>query len=150
MHDVNELVPMLNQLGMRHVGYGLKPEYVQLAGTILVDVLKEGLGNAFTKDVENAWVMVFSFMSATMFQGFYAMQEEIKSHVRTMSSSRALSDVASQHSGNAAVNKLELQAAQVAAEEEEALRRKSEHVVGHCWAIEELALAAWEAEPAPG
>lgn len=130
LHDVNKLVPMLIQLGMRHVGYGLKPEYVQLAGTILVDVLKEGLGDAFTKEIENSWVMVFGFMSATMLQGFNTMQEEIKSHERKMSSSRALSDVASQHSGNGIVAKLELQAAQAAAEEEEALRRESENVIG--------------------
>jgi len=132
LHDVNKLVPMLNQLGMRHVGYGLKPEYVQLAGTILVDVLKEGLGDAFTKEVENSWVMVFGFMSATMLQGFHAMREEIKSHERSMmSSSRALSDATSRHSGSASatVVNIELQAAQAAAEEEEMLRRESEDVV---------------------
>jgi len=130
LHDVNKLVPMLNQLGMRHVGYGLKPEYVQLAGTILVDVLKEGLGDACTKEVENSWVMVFGFMSATMLQGFHTMQEEIKSHERMLSSSRALSDVASQHSDNATETRLELHAALAAAEEEEVLRRESEDVVG--------------------
>lgn len=63
---------MLQQLGMRHVGYGLKPEYWKVAEKVLVEVLKEGLGNDFTKEVEMAWLMVYGFMTATMLAGFEA------------------------------------------------------------------------------
>lgn len=72
LHDFNRLVPMLQQLGMRHVGYGLKPEYWRLAEKVLVEVLQEGLGDQFTKEVEMAWVMVYGFMTATMMAGFEA------------------------------------------------------------------------------
>jgi hemoglobin-like flavoprotein len=129
MHEINKLVPMLTQLGMRHVGYGLKPEYVQLAGKILIDVLKEGLGDNCTKEVENAWVMVFGFMSATMLGGFRAMQEEIRMKEKMLSLSRTMSDTLSQHSGGTGsiiTQDEELRAAQEAAEEEEKLRREAE------------------------
>jgi len=72
LHDFNRLVPMLQQLGMRHVGYGLKPEYWRIAEKVLVEVLQEGLGDQFTKEVEMAWVMVYGFMTATMMAGFEA------------------------------------------------------------------------------
>jgi len=72
LHDFNRLVPMLQQLGMRHVGYGLKPEYWRVAEKVLVEVLQEGLGDQFTKEVEMAWVMVYGFMTATMMAGFEA------------------------------------------------------------------------------
>ena len=35
--DTTKLVPMLQQLGMRHVNYGLKPEYFNLAGRVLIE-----------------------------------------------------------------------------------------------------------------
>eukprot|EP00930_Biecheleria_cincta_P093273 TRINITY_DN8351_c1_g1_i1.p1 TRINITY_DN8351_c1_g1~~TRINITY_DN8351_c1_g1_i1.p1 ORF type:complete len:399 (+),score=86.61 TRINITY_DN8351_c1_g1_i1:62-1198(+) len=72
LHDFNRLVPMLQQLGMRHLGYGLKPEYWRVAEKVLVEVLQEGLGDQFTKEVEMAWVMVYGFMTATMMAGFEA------------------------------------------------------------------------------
>eukprot|EP00440_Ansanella_granifera_P062413 gb/GFBE01067671.1/.p1 GENE.gb/GFBE01067671.1/~~gb/GFBE01067671.1/.p1 ORF type:complete len:448 (+),score=77.94 gb/GFBE01067671.1/:1-1344(+) len=78
LHDVTKLVPMLHQLGMRHVGYGLKPEYFQVAEKVMVMVLKEGLGDQFTTEIENAWVMVYGFMSATMLAGYNEMRAKIQ------------------------------------------------------------------------
>ena len=78
IQDTAKLVPMLQQLGMRHVGYGLKAEYFDLAGKILIEVLAEWLGEGFTKEVENAWVMVSGFMVATMHGGFMMAANEIK------------------------------------------------------------------------
>ena len=78
LQDTAKMVPMLQQLGMRHVGYGLKVEYFDLAGAVLLDVLAEWLGDAFTREVENAWVMVSGFVIATMSAGFTAAAAEIK------------------------------------------------------------------------
>jgi len=72
LHDFNRLVPQLQKLGMRHVGYGLKPEYWRVAEKVLMEVLREGLGDKFTQEAENAWVMVYGFMTATMLAGFEA------------------------------------------------------------------------------
>lgn len=78
IQDTAKLVPMLQQLGMRHVGYGLKPEYFDLAGKVLIEVLAEWLGEGFTKEVENAWVMVSGFMVATMHGGYLMAAAELK------------------------------------------------------------------------
>ncbi|CAJ1375010.1 unnamed protein product [Effrenium voratum] len=78
IQDTTKLVPMLQQLGMRHVNYGLKPEYFNLAGRVLIEVLSEWLGDSFTKEVENAWVMVSGFMVATMYAGYNSALLELK------------------------------------------------------------------------
>eukprot|EP00930_Biecheleria_cincta_P093271 TRINITY_DN8351_c0_g1_i2.p1 TRINITY_DN8351_c0_g1~~TRINITY_DN8351_c0_g1_i2.p1 ORF type:complete len:329 (-),score=70.02 TRINITY_DN8351_c0_g1_i2:280-1194(-) len=75
MHDFDRLVPMLQQLGMRHVGYGLNPEYWRLAEKVLLEVLRDILGQSFTKEVEMSWTMVYGFMTATMLSGFEAAKE---------------------------------------------------------------------------
>ena len=92
IQDTAKLVPMLQQLGMRHVGYGLKPEYFDLAGKILIEVLAEWLGDSFTKEVENAWVMVSGFMVATMYGGYMAAAAEIKAKEKQIFASSALKD----------------------------------------------------------
>jgi len=78
LHDPNKLVPMLQQLCMRHVGYGLKTQYFELAAKILIEVLSEGLGDKFTKDVEQAWVTIYNFMTATMISGFQTAETEAR------------------------------------------------------------------------
>ena len=78
IQDCGKLVPNLQQLGVRHVGYGLKPEYFNIAGRVLIEVLAEWLGEGFTKEVENAWVMVSGFMVATMFAGFSSAFSDLR------------------------------------------------------------------------
>lgn len=92
IQDTAKLVPMLQQLGMRHVGYGLKPEYFDLAGKVLIEVLAEWLGESFTKEVENAWVMVSGFMVATMYGGYMAAAADIKAKEKQIFTSTALKD----------------------------------------------------------
>eukprot|EP00438_Fugacium_kawagutii_P005329 Skav210303 [mRNA] locus=scaffold475:167736:168416:- [translate_table: standard] len=93
IQDTSRLVPMLQQLGMRHVGYGLKPEYFDLAGKVLIEVLAEWLGDSFTKEVENAWVMVSGFMVATMHCGYMMAAAEIKAKEKEFFVSSALKDL---------------------------------------------------------
>ena len=92
IQDGVRLVPMLQELGVRHAGYGLQASYFHLAGKILVDVIAEGLGDSFTKEVENAWVMVSSFMVATMLSGYnsalrdiQATEEQVRLHLQEAS-----------------------------------------------------------------
>ena len=47
IQDTSKMVPMLQQLGMRHVAYGLKSEYFETAGTVIIDVLAERLAALF-------------------------------------------------------------------------------------------------------
>jgi serine/threonine protein kinase/hemoglobin-like flavoprotein len=76
LQDLTRLVPLLTQLGARHVAYGLSEEHFKIGGEVLMLTLKETLGDLFTKEVENAWSMVYGFISANMISGFRAKLAE--------------------------------------------------------------------------
>jgi len=105
LHDPNQLVPMLQQLGMRHFGYGLKTQFFQMAAKILIEVLSEGLGDTFTKEVEQAWVTVYSFMTATMISGFQTAENEAKA-IQTKLSMISTSRTTSLHSPRSSADDL--------------------------------------------
>jgi len=88
LQDTAKMVPMLRELGLRHVGYGLKVEYFDLAGAILLEILADWLGESFNKEVENAWVMVSGFVIATIASGYNSALEGIRakeSELRSLS-----------------------------------------------------------------
>jgi hemoglobin-like flavoprotein len=63
-HEV--LLPALRGLGQRHAGYGVRDEHYDTVGAALIQTLRQGLGVAFTPEVEDAWVEVYGVMAATM------------------------------------------------------------------------------------
>lgn len=63
------MVPMLTQLGARHINYGVAEEHWQLLGEALNRTLRTCLGEAFTPEVELAWTTVYGFISAVMIEG---------------------------------------------------------------------------------
>jgi hemoglobin-like flavoprotein len=60
------LLPVLRQLGARHVGYGVKEHHYEAVGSALIRTLEQGLGIAFTDDVRAAWVELYGVISSTM------------------------------------------------------------------------------------
>ena len=67
--DLDALAPQLMALGARHVGYGVKDAHYKAVGEALIWTLERGLANAFTPDVERAWVRVYLLVAATMQAG---------------------------------------------------------------------------------
>lgn len=67
--DLDALVPQLMALGARHAGYGVKDWHYKTVGEALIWTLERGLANAFTPDVERAWVRVYLLIAATMQAG---------------------------------------------------------------------------------
>ena len=67
--DLDKLAPKLMELGARHVGYGVKDQHYKAVGEALIWTLERGLANAFTPDVERAWVRVYLLVAATMQAG---------------------------------------------------------------------------------
>ena len=63
---LDELVPVVQRLGKRHVDYGVKDEHYQTVGAALLDTLEKGLGDGFTPAVKEAWVAVYGVLSSTM------------------------------------------------------------------------------------
>ena len=67
--DLDKLAPKLMELGARHVGYGVQDSHYKTVGEALIWTLERGLANAFTPDVERAWVRVYLLVAATMQAG---------------------------------------------------------------------------------
>ncbi|UCE75831.1 MAG: hemin receptor [Gammaproteobacteria bacterium] len=60
------IVPAVQQLGVRHVGYGVKDEHYDTVGAALLWTLQQGLGEGFTADVKEAWTSVYGVLAGTM------------------------------------------------------------------------------------
>jgi len=60
------IVPAVEDLGRRHVKYGVKPEHYDTVGSALIQTLAQGLGPAFTPQVKDAWITVYGILAGTM------------------------------------------------------------------------------------
>lgn len=60
------LVPVVQDLGRRHKGYGVTDENYDTVASALLWTLEQGLGEQFRPDVEEAWIAVYGVLSSTM------------------------------------------------------------------------------------
>jgi hemoglobin-like flavoprotein len=63
---LDQLVPAVQGLGKRHVGYGVTDAHYDTVGGALLWTLEKGLGPAFTPDVKAAWTSVYVLLATTM------------------------------------------------------------------------------------
>jgi hemoglobin-like flavoprotein len=63
---LEQLVPVVQDLGRRHAGYGVEERHYETVGEALLWTLEMGLGRAFTPDVRDAWVAVYTLLATTM------------------------------------------------------------------------------------
>jgi hemoglobin-like flavoprotein len=63
---LDRLVPVVEDLGRRHSGYGVRDEHYETVGAALLWTLEKGLGAAFTPDVREAWTAVYGVLASTM------------------------------------------------------------------------------------
>ena len=61
-----QLLPALRALGARHVAYGVREKDYDTVGRALLWTLRQGLGDAFTPEVEAAWAEVYAALAAAM------------------------------------------------------------------------------------
>ena len=62
------LIPVLQDLGRRHRGYGVQDAHYAVVGAALLATLEAGLQEAFTPAVRQAWVDVYGVIATTMQQ----------------------------------------------------------------------------------
>jgi hemoglobin-like flavoprotein len=60
------LMPVLENLGRRHGGYGVRDADYDTVGAALLKTLYQGLGAAYNEEVEEEWVSVYGVLAATM------------------------------------------------------------------------------------
>ena len=61
-----KILPTVQQLGRRHVGYGAKDEHYEVVIKALIWTLEQGLGDEFTLPVRNAWQEALTLVSDLM------------------------------------------------------------------------------------
>ena len=62
------LLPVLRKLGARHSGYGVQDAHYATVGGALLLTLEQGLGDAFTPEVREAWTAMYGVVSSTMIE----------------------------------------------------------------------------------
>ena len=66
LSDLSKLKPAVEQLGVRHAGYGVADDHYDTVGEALIYTLGVGLDKDFTNDVEDAWIACYSLLAETM------------------------------------------------------------------------------------
>jgi hemoglobin-like flavoprotein len=66
LDKLETLRPALEGLGRRHVEYGVQDHHYDLGGAALLWTLEQGLGDAFTGPVRDAWIEAYAALAAIM------------------------------------------------------------------------------------
>jgi hemoglobin-like flavoprotein len=66
LDKVETIVPAVQDMGRRHVDYGVKDEDYDTVGAALLWTLEQGLGEGFTEEVKAAWVDTYTLVATTM------------------------------------------------------------------------------------
>jgi len=71
LNNLDKLVPVLQQLAVKHLDYGVKVDDYTPVGNALLYTLKTGLGDACTPEVKQAWLDTFKVIATVMRQAAY-------------------------------------------------------------------------------
>jgi hemoglobin-like flavoprotein len=66
LNRLEQLVPVVEDLGRRHATYGVEDEHYDTVGVALLWTLEKGLGAAFTPQTKEAWATVYGLLASTM------------------------------------------------------------------------------------
>jgi len=62
----DSIIPAVQGLGRRHVAYGVQAEHYTTVGAALLWTLEQGLGEAFTPEVKEAWTATYTLLATVM------------------------------------------------------------------------------------
>jgi hemoglobin-like flavoprotein len=68
---LDTIVPAVESLGKRHAGYGVAAGHYDTVGAALLWTLGQGLGPAFTPEVEAAWTETYGLLASVMKKAAY-------------------------------------------------------------------------------
>lgn len=63
LNDLDKVVPAVQEMGKRHVSYGVEKEHYAIVGEALLWTLEQGLGEAFTPETKTAWTNVYTVLA---------------------------------------------------------------------------------------
>jgi hemoglobin-like flavoprotein len=63
---LDEIVPAVQQLGRRHSEYGVRREHYATVASALLWTLEQGLGEAWTPPLKDAWTACYTLLAEVM------------------------------------------------------------------------------------
>lgn len=60
------ILPVIQNLGKRHAGYGVQTRHYDTVGAALLWTLEQGLGEDFTPEIKAAWTETYRLLAGTM------------------------------------------------------------------------------------
>lgn len=64
LYSLEQIIPVIEDLGRRHIAYGVKKEQYATVGEALLWTLEQGLGEDFTPEVKEAWTEVYGVLAS--------------------------------------------------------------------------------------
>jgi hemoglobin-like flavoprotein len=71
LSNLPTLVPIVQQLGVRHVGYGVRAEHYESVRQALLWMLALTLQDAYTDEVRSAWITAYVMLAGVMKEAAY-------------------------------------------------------------------------------
>ena len=68
LSNMPTLVPVVQQLGLRHAGYGVRPEQYDSVREALLWMLALVLQDAYTEEVRSAWAEAYAMLAGIMME----------------------------------------------------------------------------------
>ena len=66
LHQVETILPVVKELGVKHLGYGVKDEHYDTVGAALLYTLEKGLGDDWNDDLKAAWAETYGTVAGVM------------------------------------------------------------------------------------
>lgn len=80
LNRLETIVPAVQELGVRHAGYGVQDKDYATVGQALLWTLEQGLEDLYTDDVADAWAAVYDTLATTMQDAAMASQADSTSY----------------------------------------------------------------------
>lgn len=76
LRDLDKIVPVAEQLAVRHVDYGVSAQDYDKVGASLLRTLEKGLGDDWTPETAMAWTKAYGTLSSVMIAAAYSEQPQ--------------------------------------------------------------------------
>jgi|GEM_PF-213325 len=105
LNNLDRILPTVQELGARHVDYGVDDSDYDTVGAALLWTLEQGLGDDFTGDVRDAWIAAYKILSDVMVE---AAHKHIQHHTGASEASSSNADEAESSDGPLSDRQIEL------------------------------------------
>lgn len=77
LERLDELVPIVEELGRRHTGYGVQGHHYDSVGAALLWTLEQGLGLAWSDEAADAWGAAYRLLAGVMHNAAHTVPNPI-------------------------------------------------------------------------